>query len=352
MKPNAMKSAMIRTAVMKGIRDMKENPKRGIRNLVELGEMFAGGRSQKDFFEGLLAQLRDENSAYYQIVARIVRQADAAALANFGINLGYNALSHGASIIRRVEETEGFNVPWCLTIDCGRERLLLPFDLEAVMEEGMELGIYCYLIQVDAAYPGLDEMMQMLGERKECAILLFCGPETIDDAFCKALAGARHIAAFMNMDGDAAGQDAAAARLLATGNVCGGFSRAPGLRAEDVSAALLERPERLGLPVMAFAREREPHPPKGDEVGRGFTRLRAHLEVPVLPVDLYGDLVHADRAISDEACLVDILGDGRLVLLDAEQNRKVTGLNIHERSLREALRAAAPKNGAPKAAGE
>ncbi len=43
--------AIITSAVENGIRYIQDNPKRGVRNLLDLGEYFAKGRFQKDFFE-------------------------------------------------------------------------------------------------------------------------------------------------------------------------------------------------------------------------------------------------------------------------------------------------------------
>ena len=346
MKPNALKTVMIRSAVEKGIKDIKDDPKRGIRNLVELGEMFAGGRFQKDFFKTTMVQLRDENSAYYRIVEQVARQADADALTSFGINLGYNALAHGASIIRDIEATEGYNIPWCITIDVGYETTMLPFDIEGLIEEGKELGIYCYLIYVDSAYPYFDDLMNLLAREKECAFVIFCHPNMVDDSFTENLEAARHVAVFLDLDCNEddllvkTSQD-----LLSTGNICGGFTRAENLAAEDVTSALLDLPESLELPLTAYVRIKKHHPTEQDDVYQKFVQLRESLDVAVLPIDLYQDMAHADRAISSEACLVAVMGDGSLALADMEANERVTGFNIHNISLSEALRKAMPKRG-------
>ena len=40
----AVTKSLVEAAVNKGLRDLQENPARGIRNLVDLGARFAGGR--------------------------------------------------------------------------------------------------------------------------------------------------------------------------------------------------------------------------------------------------------------------------------------------------------------------
>lgn len=345
MKPNAMKTAMIRSAVKKGISDIKDDPGRGIRNLVEMGEMFAGGRFQKEFFGIVMEQLRDENSTYYRLVEQIVRDMDAEMLTEFGINLGYNALSHGATIIRGIEDAEGFNVPWCLVMDTGYEgKVLLPFDIEGVMEEGKELGIYCYLVYVDAGYPEFSELMEIMARQKDCAIVLFIDAQRVKNSLCDELLQARNVVPMIDLDdaNDAAVQQAATL-LLAKGCLCGGFSRQSALDADEVVPAILERAEALSLPIFNSVRAKRHHPRMADDVYNRFVLLRENLSVPVLPIDLYGDIAHADRAISTEACLAAVKGDGSLAFTNVDEDEVVSRFNIHDCSLRDALRQSLPK---------
>ena len=344
MKPSPMKTVMIRTAIEKGIRDIRTDPKRGIRNLTELGEMFASGRFQRDFFDIALQQLRDENSAYFHIVDQIAQQTDTEALTTFGINLGYNALSHGASVIRDIEATEGFNVPWCLTFDLGYDHMLSPDDIANVIGEGKELGIYCYLIRFDETYSYLEEMLQVLIDESDCAFVVFCNHNCVSTTLCDALLRARNTLVLLDLDTSEEKElQTAVQRLKGTGNLCGGFSHSSQLAAQDITPHILEQAESLNLPLMAFVRIKKHHLLQTDSVYKAFIELRKNMDIPVLPIDVYDDMAFADQAISTEACLVAILGDGSLILNNVEMNEQTTGYNIREISLREALRRVMPK---------
>jgi hypothetical protein len=85
------------------------------------------------------------------------------------------------------------------------------------------------------------------------------------------------------------------------------------------------------------------HPYEADGVYEAFIHLREHLEVPVIPLDLYEDIAHVDRIISSEACLAGITGNSSLILVDADRHERQTGFNIHQMPLSEALRKAMPK---------
>lgn len=345
MRPSKMKRALIRTAIKKGIQDIRTDPKRGMRNLVELGEMFASGRFQREFFGIALQQMRDEGSAYFRIVSQLVQQTNEEALTGFGINLGYNALSYGASAIRDIEATEGFNVPWCLSIDLGHgQHFLSPEAMQRVIEEGKDLGIYCYIIYFDEAYPHQEGFMQVLCAEKDCAFVLLCGCDVVKDGMCDMLEQARNVAVLLDIDTSSDEQlGKTVSRLREAGNLHGGFGWASKLEAKDISAQILERAERLGLSIMAFARIKTHRPLQADDVYERFAQLRMNLSIPVLPMDLYDDIAFADQAISSEACLAGVLGDGTLVLSNVERNTRTEQFNIHNLSLREALRCAMPK---------
>lgn len=119
MKPNAIKAAVVRAAVNKGIADIQADPKRGIRSLAGLGQLLAGSHAQTALIRTVLAQLRNEASACHRLVERLVCGAEPELLSCFGVNLGYNALVHGGGVIRRTAAEKGFYVPWCLELEAA-----------------------------------------------------------------------------------------------------------------------------------------------------------------------------------------------------------------------------------------
>ncbi|MDL2253476.1 hypothetical protein LJC49_05300 [Ruminococcaceae bacterium OttesenSCG-928-I18] len=338
MQPNEMKVAMIHQAVKKGISDIKEDPGRGIRNLVELGEMFAGGRFQKDFFTTVMTQLKDENSAYYKLVEQVANVVDAGILTTIGVNIGYNSLSHGATMIRETEKQEGYNVPWCLTVDTGRETFLPSETMERLVTEGKELGIYTYLVFIEEGYPHFEALFDVFGRQEECAFMPFIHPHKVDEALCKHILRAQNIVPFIDLDcKDPEVKKQAAQNLLTQGCLCGGFNRQKSLQEEQVGPRLLEETASLGLPIFLSIGDKCHLAKKVNGVYGRFVHLREHLTLPVLPIDLYSDIAHVDKVISSEACLASIKGNGSFHFTNVDRCEQTSGFNIHSISLREAL---------------
>ena len=114
---NDVRRVLIESMIRRTLDDMKENPGRGTRNLIDLGMNFAKGRFQQQFFHEAQEMLENESSAYYPMVQDIVTHVDNDRLLTFGMNIGDNSCTIGAKTIRQIEAEKRFDVPWALTLE-------------------------------------------------------------------------------------------------------------------------------------------------------------------------------------------------------------------------------------------
>lgn len=66
---NSMSRILIETTVRQTLKELRENPKRSIRNLVDMALQFSDGRFQSQFSKTTRTMLENENSAYYTLIA-------------------------------------------------------------------------------------------------------------------------------------------------------------------------------------------------------------------------------------------------------------------------------------------
>ena len=71
MRHNRLTEAMLRAAVSKIVRNMKEDPERGIKSLLDMAERTASGR-QREILETVKRELADKNSAYYKLITDLI----------------------------------------------------------------------------------------------------------------------------------------------------------------------------------------------------------------------------------------------------------------------------------------
>ena len=102
-----MNRSMAEAIVRRSLYGIQTDPKRTIRNLVDLGRETASGPLQQKFLGIAQQMLRQKDSPYYALVQDTVRRVDAERLMAFGMNLGWNSLTQGARTIRAAAARRG-----------------------------------------------------------------------------------------------------------------------------------------------------------------------------------------------------------------------------------------------------
>ncbi|HZK33643.1 MAG TPA: hypothetical protein VFC60_03990 [Tissierellaceae bacterium] len=170
---------MIETAINKGIRDIEDNPKRGIRNLVDLAKHFANSPFQKDILHLMQTMLANLNSPYYHIVLDIINNVNHDTIKNFGINLGYKSWTYGAKKIRENQKKYGCSIPWTIIFDFSQEKKI-NFSIDNianVIKQGKEIGIYTYMFFMN----NINDLSCILRENLDCAFVLYIASDILTE---------------------------------------------------------------------------------------------------------------------------------------------------------------------------
>lgn len=166
---------LLETILRRTLDEIRRDPERSVRNLVDLALLGAKGRFQTQALELLQAMLQNSNSFYYSLIRDTVLHADPERLLGFGLNLGYNGCTRGAARIRQIEAERGFNVPWTLSLqvngrDCREDR-------QRLVCQGEELGIRAWqLYAAGVAQRGLE----MAEDHPDSAFVLLLESKDID----------------------------------------------------------------------------------------------------------------------------------------------------------------------------
>ncbi|MBQ8401413.1 MAG: hypothetical protein IJX14_05735, partial [Clostridia bacterium] len=174
---NDVRRVLIESMIRRTLDDMKENPGRGTRNLIDLGMNFAKGRFQQQFFHEAQEMLENESSAYYPMVQDIVTHVDNDRLLTFGMNIGYNSCTIGAKTIRQIEAEKRFDVPWALTLETNGWSA---GQLDSVIAQGEVLGIHTWQL-----FTGESPLrhLPVISSHENSAFILFMRPQTISRQF-------------------------------------------------------------------------------------------------------------------------------------------------------------------------
>lgn len=177
---------LVETAVKTTLKSMKNDPERGVRNLVDIALQCSEGRFQRHFFSTAQTMLQNENSAYYRLIRDLIAHTDINRLYTVGINLGYNAYIVGAQHIRENEKKLQCNIPWTIAIQIDDRHFSdqLP-QYQNIIETGNNLGIFSWILFTNNdPYP----VLSLADNYPDNVFFLFCEASKLSTAFLDSIA--------------------------------------------------------------------------------------------------------------------------------------------------------------------
>lgn len=333
-----MSRLLIEATVRQTLKGLQEDPKRSVRNILDMALQFSRGRFQSRFFETARTMLENENSAYYTLVQDAAAHIETEHLVRFGMNLGYNSCTWGARRIRANEEKLGFNIPWAVLLRLEGPRCLDRLGrYHKVITEGESLGIHAWMLFAREMAP--QELLPLLAEHPDSAFFLFCPPGGVDAGFAEAADGVYNLMPVVYLDDDA---DDACGLLRARKlpySVWLTYARAEAAGITD--GELFATAQHLH-PVFTALMPRGNCPPETcAAVSEAAVQARTAQCFATVPWELYTDTCRLDEIISDDACWALFDERGKLYLPGSL--RQEGDATLFSGGLTEVLRQAYPK---------
>ena len=337
MDQDAFKLAVMESVVDRSLRDIRRDPRRGIRRLADLGGVAASGPYQKKFLAMVRRMLEQEDSPYYTMVCNAVQSADSERLKTFGINFGWNCLTVGTKKIRTREQSQTWSIPWSLTLHIGGG----PDDLDAhilirIIREGMELGIYTYFLFPDGMSRSISTALDAITASEDCAFFLFLPPEQTDAGAVQALTVPRNL--MLGISSETPQWQSLAAQLRQEGALYFLYRTYDGPdEARDIASGRWadSLSPLAGIGSICVAGQGCPAQ-CGSQVYRYARRSRMEQRYPTLVLDYYLDNLYADACISHAACLSGVCPNGELPRFQ-DGRECPTGLSVRSARLDEVL---------------
>ncbi len=332
-------------AVDKGLKEIRVNSKRGIRNLVDLGAHFAKGRFQMDFYKMAQRMLEYEDSSYYDLIFNTVNNVDNNILKKFGMNIGLNSWTYGANTIRNFEKNNGYNVPWTIIFDfvtLTKDPMDL-LELLDIIRQGKEMGIYTYMIFIDKDFNEKESLFEVLNDNTDCAFLLFATPNSIEEKDIQKIKGFKNLAFSIYMDN--INEEFLTLIGLLKENKClyGIYSC---YKDENVDEILnndwIEKIINLNSTYAFLISSNDCNEENIKKVSSYIKDTKTNQKYPIFLMDFFEDIKYVDTVISVEPCFVGFLHDGKVLLNNSDTFSKIS---FKEANLKDILSISMPKVG-------
>lgn len=294
-----MNRQIIKIAVENGIRYIQDCPKRGIHNLLDLGEYFASGRFQKYFFDLAHEMLSNENSSYYDLIENIVNNTNHDTITNFGINIGYNSFTYAAKIIRDNKKNFNFDTSWISILDYSEKDNFNVNDMPSLIKEGKGLGIYTYMIELKDN-DIIRDLNTIFKNNDDCAFVVLVNPEIINEKSVKEISSATNLCILLSID--SSNFDNKKAKILLKYKCLFGNSyyyddnNYINILNGWFSDKILSMGSNFGLAVKNQNCSR-----KTADIVNNYTYKSRYSNPSVFLMDLYGDIERIDKTIANKS---------------------------------------------------
>lgn len=316
---------LVESTIRRTLKNIQVSPERATRNLIDLGLEFSNGRFQTRFLKQAQKMLKNQKSAYYELVKHVVAAVDHDIITTFGVDLGYNSFTKGARLIREIEAEKGFNIPWMLNLRISGEKLETePAFYPSVLRQGRALGIYTYLLFVSGCP---EKVLPMIEKEPDCAFILFLHGQQVSQSFLEKMKMVKN--AMVSVYTDDAMPDACR-KLENAGLLYAVYQR---YTEQDKTAIQNGEWLRAILPVrptFAFLQaDLSCTPQTQQEIYQYVTEVRDGQQYPLILMDSKQDALVIDQVISDDECLVGFDADGSLHTHEGRRQEEQYNIFFH-----------------------
>ena len=190
-------------AIDAALKHLNKDREKGLLQIVDLAEKFMGDNFRKEAYDGARKMIQDPDNKWMHYVNRLLDETDPHVAKMTALNLGYQAAFVGTKTIRKMREVHNCNIPWLILMDptsaCNLRctgcwaaeyghKLNLTFDeLDNIVTQGKELGIYFYMMTGGEPLVRKDDIIKLCEKHSDCAFLAFTNGTLVDEAFCADL---------------------------------------------------------------------------------------------------------------------------------------------------------------------
>ncbi len=221
-----IKHKIERKTVEKMVESLLKKMKKGDRKK-ELLKIFDSVSDLSENNNEVLKSIRDvidkPNSRWMNYINKIIDETDPHVAKMTILNLGYEAAYRGTSIIRKNREKYKCNVPWLILFDptsaCNMKckgcwagtygsKYNLSFkDMDKIITEGKELGIYLYMLTGGEPLVKKDEILKLAKKHNDVQFSIYTNSTFITDDFCKEVVKLGNIAFQLSIEGSMEAND-------------------------------------------------------------------------------------------------------------------------------------------------
>ena len=211
----SIKQHMQTFAVSQALKYVEGNPEENLPKLMDLVDRFCPDgwyENQRSIIRNVLK----EKNNWYDLILRVY-DLDPGVRKAFFENFLFNACLEGYARQKEVKERENCNVPWAILLDptsacnmhcvgCwaaeyGHKLNLTLDDIDSIICQGKELGIYFYIYTGGEPLVRKKDIIKLCEMHPDCEFLSFTNGTLIDEEFCQEMLRVKNFVPAISLEG-------------------------------------------------------------------------------------------------------------------------------------------------------
>ena len=203
--------------ILKYVNKDEEDREKAFLKLVDLSEKFMGNTFSKESYDAARRMIREPDSKWMQYVNRILNEVDPHVIKMSALDYGFEAAFCGKKEINEMRVKHQCNIPWLILMDptsaCNLHctgcwaaeygnRLNLSFeDMDRIVTQGKELGIYLYFSTGGEPLVRKDDIIRLCEKHDDCGFHAFTNGTLIDEKFCQDMKRVGNFSVAISLEG-------------------------------------------------------------------------------------------------------------------------------------------------------
>lgn len=185
--------------------------------MVDLAEHFWGNTYSPETYENARRMIQDPENRWVRFVNSVLDETSHQVAKTAALNLGYEAFLRGTKTIRENREKYHCNIPWLILFDptsacnmhcagCwagtyGNKNNLSFEDMDKIITQGKELGIYLYMLTGGEPLVRKKDILCLARKHSDVEFSIYTNSTLIDEEFCKEVVRLGNITFQLSIEG-------------------------------------------------------------------------------------------------------------------------------------------------------
>ena len=201
------------------VRDVKKSSdkRKTYLKFMDLAEKFFGKSFTPEKIAAVKAAIQDPDNRWMKFIDKTIDEINPKFAKMTLLNLGYEAFLRGTKTIRENREKYHCNIPWLILFDptsacnmhcagCwsgtyGHKNNLSFEDMDKIVTQGKELGVYLYLMTGGEPMVRKKDILRLIKKHNDCYFAAFSNSTLIDEELCKQLVELGNMTFFLSIEG-------------------------------------------------------------------------------------------------------------------------------------------------------